>query len=261
MPRSFLRNYVRGESKGPHTATAPPTTVPRPRAAPSPHASQHGCSRPPLTRPPPRGPAAYGFALLKFQLSSEKKDFNLAPLTGTGPPAPPARDAELPHSKRSSASGYDPEAHDEPWPAKAGPHSSHQNSAYSSAATTPGLGKRHPPTPQETARPLGPLPVPGRYMARYHQPGAGGGLPAGAAVDEGMFPMMTGRSEQDTAEMAATMEQIQALNAQLTDMIGGKVSSARLSYSEDAEPEAGGGGPASPRRQGSQGMAGEAYAV
>jgi hypothetical protein len=98
-------------------------------------------------------------------------------------------------------------------------------------------------------------------MARYHQPGAGGGLPAGAAADEGMFPMMTGRSEQDTVEMAATIEQIQALNAQLTDMIGGKVSSARLSYSEDAEPEAGGGGPAAPRRQGSQGMAGDAYTV
>ncbi len=176
---------------------------------------------PPLTPAPPRAPAAYGFALLKFQLSSEKKDFNLAPLVGSGMPAPVAHDAELPHSKRSSV--YDAEAGDDPWPSKpAVPHPSrHSSSAYSTAMTNPGLGKRHAPAPQEAARPAGPLPVPmpGRYMASYYQPGAGllGPMDSFPAM-----PAMPGRSEQDTAEMAATIEQIQALNAQLTDMVGGR---------------------------------------
>ena len=170
------------------------------------------------------------------------------------PVAPaPARDPDLPHSKRSSF--YDEETADESWPSKPHPPR-YSSSAYSSAVTAPGLGKRHLPAPQEAARPLGPLPVPmpGRYMAQYYQPGAGG-FPSGA-FDEGIPPAMTARSQQDTAEMAATMEQIQALNAQLTDMIGGKNTPARLSYSEDADAAMSGCGPAAPRRPG-----GEAYPV
>jgi hypothetical protein len=212
---------------------------------------------PSLICPPPRAAAAYGFALLKFQLSSEKRDFNLAPLVGVGMPIPTAHDPELPHSKRSSV--YDAEAGDDAWPSKPGPipvRSGYSSSAYSSAMTAPGLGKRHLTAPQEAARPPGPLPLPGRYMGQYYQSGAGG-FPAGA-FDEGIFSAMPGRSEQDTAEMAATIEQIQALNAQLTDMIGGKRSPGRLSYSEDAEVAMGGGAAAAARRQAS---GGEAYPV
>ena len=227
--------------------------------------------------------AAYGFALLKFQLSSEKRDFILAPLVGAVyPPYPsvhgaPQVDGSDPgHSKRMSQS--DIEISEDPWLATKGPVQ--RNSAptamtasvakrYSSAlhhdVARPGTGTGVLLGGLGMGPPVPPPSVPGRYMARYQfQPaagGGGGGLGAGSAVyGEAPAPGGAGNYEADS-EMAATIEQIQALNAQLTDMISGKGSPTR-SYREAEEAAAAlAAGAAAQNGNGGPGPARMRYAV